>query len=864
MDDILDFQASLENHGYQQGLDTFYERAQRQRSKGRGGETEAAKRVIPLMVQEVSGSLYEMLGAKRAGGRAPVWQNYREFINTDELAVLSLFTAFSAVGGRWGMTRFLKAFGLNVRDTILSGILKSDEATEKLLARISARGKSARTRRRHAEELAVRFEKELGEWDTETLVRAGSLALSAVMSTEVFEFYEEKSKNSQHRFLGFSEMGQQLHDEAEDLVAMARPRMLPMVVPPTPWTGRRGGAYLTEELRRTTNLVRTFDREHNSLIDDAIRRGQMDRLLNTLNRVQSVPIYYDKQMIEVVEWAAASDLRISGFPVQPAIPVPELPDNFDDLEGYQKGKFLGQRRRVEAVNRSAEAAAVLFHSYLDVVSQLSDFPEVYQPHNFDYRERLYPMSAINHQGADWLKACHRFTEGKPLGMQGKRWLAIHLANCGDFEKVSKKAMDARIRWVDDNQARILQVARDWREDHWWLEADQPFSFLAACWEWAKVVERGVDHVCHLPVFIDGSNSGVQHLSAMARAEEGKLVNLSDTSEPQDVYQAVADRVVERLKEIAEFTIELPSDEEVFTARYEEGTGRENMQRWLARMWLAFGVSRKTVKRNVMTFGYSSEAVGMADQLRADVIQPVQLQYLAGQRDSFPFGPDEGGPAASFLAKINYAEIVKLLPKVHESMKFFQSCASALAHEAKGVVWETPMGFPVLHIQRVWNTKDVNCFVLDRTVPVKDADPAKGLYAREGGVYQRLRASVRTTPKQEVNKHKQSSGIAPHLVHSMDGCHLMMAAERCFNDGVNSLLMIHDSWGSLPTDMPVVLRSVRDTFVELYEEHCPFDIVRKATVARLDNPDVGLEKLKPVPIPGTLDLEETRRAQYAFA
>ena len=48
----------------------------------------------------------------------------------------------------------------------------------------------------------------------------------------------------------------------------------------------------------------------------------------------------------------------------------------------------------------------------------------------------------------------------------------------------------------------------------WTEADQPWLFLAACLEWKRYKEEGPGMISHLPISMDGSCNGYQHLSAM--------------------------------------------------------------------------------------------------------------------------------------------------------------------------------------------------------------------------------------------------------------------------------------------------------------------------------------------------------------
>ncbi|GAB5503475.1 DNA-directed RNA polymerase [Pyruvatibacter sp.] len=861
----LETQAHWELSGYHAGIESFDEKTERSLKAGRGGDTAAGKKIIPLLITETAQAVSEQLATTQKGGTKSLWRDYAEMMSTEELAAMALHTALSCVGARYTHQRVLKALGGAVRDVALAGLLRDAEDGDVILSRIAKRGNSSRTRRRKAMALAEKLEVKLEEWTDVDLVKAGEVLLNALLATSYFETYtESQSKQTQSIYLGLSDEGRELYQDAHEIAALARPRYLPTLVTPTPWTERKGGAYLTEELKSSSVLVRSYNADQNSLIDHAIKDGRMDRLLNVINKVQDVSLTFDPEMIEAIEWAAQSGKVIQSFPVQPPVARPEMPEGFAEMDPAAKGKFIQQRRRVDAVNRSGEATALLFHTHLLTIKELAEYPEFYQPHNLDYRGRIYPMSMINHQGADWLKACFHFTTGKRIGKQGVHWLAIHAANSGDFGKVSKKPMHTRVEWTEDHSEQLCDVAKNWQTNLWWLEADKPFAFLAACFEWNRMVEGGgEDYVTHLPVYVDGSNSGVQHLSAAARAKEGELVNLSDCPEPQDVYQAVADVVIKQLEDIADWSCELPSTEELFANKGEDQY-KELLKKWMARAWLKEGVSRKTVKRNTMTFGYSSETAGMAEQLMEDVVQPIEMQHLAGHRPDFPFGLDNGRSCAFFLAKLNFDTISALLPKVREGMKFFQSCASALAHERKGVTWETPLGLPVVHCSRDWDVKQINLFVLDKTIPVYEADTSRHEYVRDGNVYKRMRASVALKQKQEVNKRAQKSGIAPNVVHSMDATHLLLASERAFSEGVQSLLLIHDSWGSLAPDMPVVVRAIRDTFVELYEDYSPFEAIRSSTVGRLDNLEKGLKKLKPIPEPGSLDLDAVRRSHYAFA
>src|SRR3546814_3471627 len=73
---------------------------------------------------------------------------------------------------------------------------------------------------------------------------------------------------------------------------------------------------------------------------------------------------------------------------------------------------------------------------------------------------VYAVSFFNFQRSDHIKALFRFADGVPLGADGADWLMIHLANCGDFAKMSKETFPDRIAWVREHELEILMYARD--------------------------------------------------------------------------------------------------------------------------------------------------------------------------------------------------------------------------------------------------------------------------------------------------------------------------------------------------------------------------------------------------------------------
>ena len=95
--------------------------------------------------------------------------------------------------------------------------------------------------------------------------------------------------------------------------------------------------------------------------------------------------------------------------------------------------------------------------------------------------------------------------------------------------VDKMTLKDRIRWTSENHDWIVEAGINTTLYH---EAEKTISFLACCVEWhdyeiAKT--NGTIHRTHLPIPIDGSNNGWQHLGAISKdSKTGKLVGLIPT------------------------------------------------------------------------------------------------------------------------------------------------------------------------------------------------------------------------------------------------------------------------------------------------------------------------------------------------
>ena len=436
------------------------------------------------------------------------------------------------------------------------------------------------------------------------------------------------------------------------------PVWLPKPQVPARWEDWAKGGTSDHRLAGSLTIVSNRNKDSARAVRKAISDGTMEPTLDALNALQAVPWTINKRVRDVLRACVLQSVEVDGVPKD---------DNAD---------------------------LVMFKLDMQTAEAMAAHERFWTPMNLDWRGRVYGVPSFNLQRNDRVRALFLFADGEPIGEEGLYWLKVHVADCGDFEgadfiKVSKRPFAERVHWVEENLEKIKSTIDEPLRELWWTKADKPFQFLAACFELSSALAQGPAFVSRLPISFDGSCSGLQHLSAMTRDEKtAKLVNLTPSAIPQDIYETVAEIVRRRV----ERDIECPDDTH------------------LAQMWLNYGITRKVVKRNVMTYSYGSNDWGMAKQLREDLMRPLADDVKNGKRREHPFGEDEGDAAAKYLAKQIYSTIEKVVERPAAAMKFLQNLTVAAADDGLSLQWTTPTGFPWINRYYKQETKQVRLFL----------------------------------------------------------------------------------------------------------------------------------------------------------
>lgn len=282
---------------------------------------------------------------------------------------------------------------------------------------------------------------------------------------------------------------------------------LPLFVPPRPWTGLFSAN--TGPLTFDLKLAKGLSEEGKASISEAIYMGNMNDCMKGLNKLQSQSWVVNEQVLNVIQ--------------------------FDYKNGYTMGIQTAKDKKKYILDA------------LNIACALKTLP-FYTPWYMDFRGRCYPKcnSPLSPMSQDNMRALFLFETPRKLNKDGLKWLEIHLANIyGAVQKAS--TFNERVQWTHSNYDNILKTAKDplAANNSWWRQAKKPYQALSVCYELAKIYntcktpEEISQFESQLPVHIDGTSNGLQHLVALTKDENNSAsVNLKLQTDIEDHSDSV--------------------------------------------------------------------------------------------------------------------------------------------------------------------------------------------------------------------------------------------------------------------------------------------------------------------------------------
>lgn len=827
---LYSLQVELEEDMRGMGIARYSERAAKARDEGSATDIPSVRRLMGAAHTKVAEGLAEFMAEAKSGkaGRRHAAVAMLDGLDIDLIAHMTLKAVLDGLSIRERLQKVALSVASLIEDELRFDLFEATaprlfKVVRDKLVKQTPNGRQRRTALIHA---MGKSEAEWKEWQPREKILLGTKLVEIVVATTGLAQLHHVNETPQRTTI-YVESTQETMDwlQTEDArQALMTPLYLPTIIPPRPWTSPTSGGYWTGRVRRLP-MVKTNNRAYL----EELANQDMPQVYAAMNAMQSTAWAINGRVLAVMRELWENQSTLANIPQEDGIVPPAAPSWLtkgmakEDMTEAQQEAFVDWKRAMRASyegKAKSRSKRAQFSRMLYVAERFAEHEAIYFPYQMDFRGRVYAVPLfLTPQGNDACRGLLEFANGVPLGdEEGAGWLAIHGANV--FGKHDGIALDKadfadRRAWVEAHTRDILAVAADPFECRFWLDAENPWQFLAFCYEWAGFKAEGYDFVSSLPVALDGTCNGLQHFSAMLRDPiGGAAVNLIPSDLPKDIYTEVMKLVVERVEQDAEAG---------------EGELAEIAKGWLG------NISRKTVKRPVMTLAYGARLYGFKQQVFEDSIKPWQQEHGTSGAP-FPFGEREW-KAADYMGALIWDCVGDVVVAAKAAMDWLQGAARAVCAEGLPVRWSTPVGLPVQQAYNLPNTKK-----LDLTFQTV-----------------RLQLSVAQDTKQ-IDRRKQASSVAPNFVHSLDAAHLMRTVNRCHDDGIRSFALIHDSFATHAGNTWALAQNLREEFVKLHTEQDVLAAFRAEIEAQL--PD-GME-IDPLPPKGTLDISAVLQSPFFFA
>jgi len=456
-------------------------------------------------------------------------------------------------------------------------------------------------------------------WRAEIELEVGQKLIDLAIEVNIVKEYAKVNDEKGFNYLKFeTDFLEQMSKTDKKIAHSASMIYKPMVIEPLDWQGMYEGGFLADEVegesRFDLSLIKASSRKDREALED---KEIPQSILDGINHLQKTAFSVNEKMLTVlvdyhndinylkkenrVDFAYYRILRELHASNTSSLSKKEVYEHFrktNFIKVNKEGDLTqsDQRRINKAIKATKKAdnqekfklESSLYYeiakykqgfdTIVQTAQEMREYEKFYFVWRMDFRGRVYPQQTLLHpQAGDLPKSLLLFSEKKSLSSKGEAWFFIHGANC--YGEVDKEPFEKRVAWIKEKHESILASANNHRETSFWKRAGDPWKFLAFCFEYAAYVDSPETFTTGLPIAIDGSNNGFQHISVLLKDTDGaKNVNVLPYYDADknllvaDLYAKVAEALkVKMQEEYAHFWAEKESaiEEEDFFYLEEE-------------------------------------------------------------------------------------------------------------------------------------------------------------------------------------------------------------------------------------------------------------------------------------------------------
>lgn len=880
-DQLMQAQIELENSYFNGGIMRFEAAQARHETNGESSQTAWNRRLISEFVAPMAEGIqiYKDEYSNKPGKPAKAL-TYLRCVGNEVASYITMKVALDLLSSGVSYTAIAMTIAERIEDQ--ARFTKLDQAAEKYIAKVMDNLKRNNSRKyEHGHNVMVAAEKRLSEdrqdqkasvtrwiaWPKEDLLAIGMTLLQIMEKSVWFEgeavFFQynkaDSAKGKGHVLpvLAVAENVGAWIDAFKEHVSVMSPAYGPCVIPPRDWKTPFNGGFHTEAVACRVKFVKGRTEHVRKLT-----QKQMPKVYKAVNFLQSVPWAINTDTLDTAKEILTKNLGLGMPSFEPIItrnnkPACPLPLEFQHLRGEELRQALSptqwdsflawkgdcSKLYTMETKRTSKAGAVA--RMINQASDLQKYENLYFVYAMDSRSRVYAQSSgVSPQGDDLGKSLLRSSKGKTLKTADD--LHWFLVLGGNLWGLDKKPFSVRVSHVldEDFADMVRDVATDPLTFRQWLNADEPWQFLAWAKEYARYldsIDEGKSHefITRLPVHQDGSCSGIQHYSAMLRDKTGaKAVNLMPSDTPQDIYGEVAKVVIRKNKAISELVDE----------GYSIGKMRLSLSvsHAMAESWDAIGITRGLTKKPVMTLPYGSTRITCREAIDDYLTELEEAELRQAKADGrernavHPFESDEleglsYKNALNYMTSLVWPSISEVVRAPVVAMKAIRQLARAVSKMNEGLYWTTPTGFIVE--QRIYATDNLRV--------------ASYLMGRV-----RMSLQVET---ETIDEAAMMGAAAPNFVHSLDASHLISTVCAAMDAGLEFVAVIHDSFGTLAGDTATLRLCLKVELIKQYKGYDRLSMLVEENEGRLLT-DFKVE----VPEMGDFDLDEIMKSDYCFA
>jgi hypothetical protein len=578
---------------------------------------------------------------------------------------------------------------------------------------------------------------------------------------------------------------------------------LPMVCLPKPWSDKNKGGFILNFSDSDSSVI-LGHKKHGHKVEN------MTILFDTINYLNSIEFSINNDFLNFLE--------------------------------TDKGKIFVNKE----INNMDKSDLFLFNKTL-LLAKLFSNTSFYLPTKADFRGRIYVSSYfLNYQGNDFSRGFINYSKGMELNDKGLENLYVYGASLYNENNMSKNSLIEKIDWTNKNMERILNMDIDFISN-----SDNKWLFISFC----LVIQNlyiNKHYKVKLPIYIDASCSGIQHVASMIRdidlASQVNLEKQKPSDRVKDIYSSLVIKINEAINS--------------------EGF-KENS---LYPKFKYIKLERKDVKLPIMTKTYNVSLIGMKEQIsnqmekikvykdnsiNQDVIQ------IQNNSETFILIPTVHGEKV----KLNFKELFKLVKIIDQSIftnypyleivyNYFKDMANLLSKLGLPVIWSTPAGIVLTQLYYKKKITKIN---------LSDWGKTKTLVLNEH--------------TKNLDSRAQSNAIIPNIIHSLDSAHLMEVIKEVKYLNMYSVLPIHDCFGIHPNDINKLFSIIKLKFIELYSKEIFLEKFHKNIINFIKQNNIKVKKIKNIdciilpngetlyipnlPKSGKFNLEDIKESLYMF-